>query len=141
MRDFAGFAISGNGGIELKAVATARPPGIAEERESRIAALPRGPGLPVRAGAADQRPRRLVLRLPFSERRIGATTIRLRVWIEVAGAAQVAQLRRTVTRKGRKTVEVRLMTGDAAADPATSASWVLSHWPVAAEDQGSWGSG
>ena len=49
---------------------------------------------------------------------------------------------RTVTRKGGETVEVvYLMTSDAAADPATLASWVRSHWPVAAEDQGSWGSG
>jgi hypothetical protein len=40
-------------------------------------------------------------------------------WIEVAGAAQVARLRRTVTRKGRKTVDVVcLITSGAAADPA-----------------------
>jgi hypothetical protein len=41
-------------------------------------------------------------------------------WIEFDGAAQVAQLRRTVTRKGRKTVEVAyLITSDRDADPAT----------------------
>jgi hypothetical protein len=52
-------------------------------------------------------------------------------WIEVVGAAQVAQLRRTVTRKGRKTVEVvYLITSDAAAGPATLASWVRSHWEI-----------
>jgi hypothetical protein len=28
-------------------------------------------------------------------------------WIDFAGAAQVAQVRRTVTRKGKKTVEAR----------------------------------
>ena len=34
-------------------------------------------------------------------------------WIEFAGAAQVAQLRRTVTKKGKKTVEVvYLITSD-----------------------------
>jgi predicted transposase YbfD/YdcC len=41
-------------------------------------------------------------------------------WIEFAGAAQVAQLRRTVTKKGKKTVEVAyLITSDRDADPAT----------------------
>ena len=39
-------------------------------------------------------------------------------WIEFAGAAQVAQVRRTVTRKGKKTVEVvYLITSDRGADP------------------------
>jgi hypothetical protein len=32
-------------------------------------------------------------------------------WIEFTGAAQVAQVRRTVTRKGRKTVEVVYLIG------------------------------
>ena len=46
-------------------------------------------------------------------------------WIEFAGAAQVAQLRRTVTRNGTKTVEVvYLITSDRNADPATLAAWV-----------------
>ena len=45
-------------------------------------------------------------------------------WIEFAGAAQVAQLRRTVTRNGKKTVEVvYLITSDRNADPATLAAW------------------
>jgi DDE_Tnp_1-associated/Transposase DDE domain len=40
--------------------------------------------------------------------------------IEFAGAAQVAQVRRTVTKKGKKTVEVvYLITSDSRADPAT----------------------
>jgi hypothetical protein len=41
-------------------------------------------------------------------------------WTGFAGAAQVAQVRRTVTRKGKKTVEVvYLVTSDRDADPAT----------------------
>ena len=39
-------------------------------------------------------------------------------WVEFAGAAQVAQVRRTVTRKGKKTVEVvYLITSDCDAGP------------------------
>ena len=46
-------------------------------------------------------------------------------WIGFAGAAQVAQVRRTVTKKGRKSVEVvYLITSDRDADPATLAAWV-----------------
>jgi predicted transposase YbfD/YdcC len=49
-------------------------------------------------------------------------------WIEFDGAAQVAQLRRTVTKKGNKTVEViYLITNDPDPDPATLAAWVRSH--------------
>src|SRR5580698_6254265 len=49
-------------------------------------------------------------------------------WIEFDGAAQVAQLRRTVTANGKKTVEVvYLITSDRDADPATLAAWVRSH--------------
>ena len=52
-------------------------------------------------------------------------------WIGFAGAAQVAQLRRTVTKKGRKTVEVvYLITSDRDAEPATLAAWVRSHWEI-----------
>jgi predicted transposase YbfD/YdcC len=52
-------------------------------------------------------------------------------WIGFAGAAQVAQLRRTVTKKGRKTVEVvYLITSDHDADPATLAAWVRGHWEI-----------
>ena len=52
-------------------------------------------------------------------------------WIGFDGAAQVAQLRRTVTRKGKKTVEVvYLITSDRDADPATLAAWVRSHWEI-----------
>ena len=44
-------------------------------------------------------------------------------WIEFDGAAQVAQLRRTVTKNGKKTVEVvYLITSDRHADPATLAA-------------------
>ena len=52
-------------------------------------------------------------------------------WIEFDGAAQVAQLRRTVTKKGKKTVEVvYLITSDSGADPATLAAWVRGHWHI-----------
>jgi predicted transposase YbfD/YdcC len=52
-------------------------------------------------------------------------------WIGFDGAAQVAQVRRTVTKKGRKTVEVvYLITSDRHADPATLAAWVRSHWEI-----------
>jgi predicted transposase YbfD/YdcC len=52
-------------------------------------------------------------------------------WIEFEGAAQVAQLRRTVTKNGKKTVEVvYLITSDRSADPATLAAWVRSHWEI-----------
>jgi predicted transposase YbfD/YdcC len=44
-------------------------------------------------------------------------------WTDFEGAAQVAQVRRTVTRKGKKTVEVvYVITSDADADPATPPS-------------------
>jgi predicted transposase YbfD/YdcC len=52
-------------------------------------------------------------------------------WIGFAGAAQVAQVRRTVTKKGKKTVEVvYLITSDRQADPATLAAWVRGHWEI-----------
>ena len=52
-------------------------------------------------------------------------------WIGFHGAAQVAQLRRTVTRNGKKTVEVvYLITSDRDADPATLATWVRGHWEI-----------
>jgi predicted transposase YbfD/YdcC len=52
-------------------------------------------------------------------------------WIGFDGAAQVAQLRRTVTQNGKKTVEVvYLITSDRDAGPATLAAWVRSHWEI-----------
>jgi predicted transposase YbfD/YdcC len=52
-------------------------------------------------------------------------------WIGFAGAAQVAQLRRTVTKNGKKTVEVvYLITSDRAASPGTLAAWVRGHWEI-----------
>ncbi|WP_281283310.1 ISAs1 family transposase [Trebonia kvetii] len=40
-------------------------------------------------------------------------------------------MRRTVTKNGRKTVEVvYLITSDRSADPATLAAWVRSHWEI-----------
>jgi hypothetical protein len=45
-------------------------------------------------------------------------------WIEFAGAAPVAQVRRTVTRKGKKTAEAAyLITSDRMAGPAALAAW------------------
>ena len=52
-------------------------------------------------------------------------------WIGFTGAAQVAQLRRTVTKKGKKTVEVvYLITSDRDAGPATLAAWVRTHQEI-----------
>jgi len=54
-------------------------------------------------------------------------------WIAFPGAAQVAQLRRTVTKAGRKTVEVVYLITSAnhtAAPAATLAAWVQGHWGV-----------
>ena len=52
-------------------------------------------------------------------------------WIGFAGAAQVAQLRRTVTKNGKKTVEVvYLITSDRDASPETLAAWVRGHWEI-----------
>jgi predicted transposase YbfD/YdcC len=52
-------------------------------------------------------------------------------WIEFDGAAQVAQLRRTVTKKGEKTVEVvYLITSDRDVSPAVLAAWARGHWHI-----------
>jgi predicted transposase YbfD/YdcC len=51
-------------------------------------------------------------------------------WIEFEGAAQVAQLRRTVTRNGKRTVEVVYLITSSDADPAALASWVKGHWEI-----------
>jgi predicted transposase YbfD/YdcC len=52
-------------------------------------------------------------------------------WIEFTGAAQVAQLRRTVTTKGKKTVEVvYLITSSRDAGPETLAAWARGHWHI-----------
>ncbi len=54
-------------------------------------------------------------------------------WIGFTGAAQVAQLRRTTTRAGKKTVEVVYLVTSAdhrATDPATLAGWVQDHWGI-----------
>jgi predicted transposase YbfD/YdcC len=58
-------------------------------------------------------------------------TVLAPAWIEFDGAAQVAQLRRTVTANGKKTVEVvYLITSDRDAGPATLAAWVRGHWEI-----------
>lgn len=54
-------------------------------------------------------------------------------WVEFPGAAQVAQLRRTVTTGGSKTVEVvyLITSADPAGTPPTTlASWVQGHWGI-----------
>ena len=60
-------------------------------------------------------------------------------WISFPGAAQVAQLRRTVTRGGRKSVEVVYVITSAdhhVAPPTTLAAWVQDHWRI--ENQLHW---
>ncbi len=54
-------------------------------------------------------------------------------WVDFPDAAQVAQVRRTLTKHGKKTVEVvYLITSadPAAAPPATLAAWVQGHWGI-----------
>jgi predicted transposase YbfD/YdcC len=60
-------------------------------------------------------------------------------WVTFPGAVQVAQLRRTVTRRGRKTIEVVYLITSAdhiAAPPAALAAWVQGHWGI--ENQLHW---
>ena len=60
-------------------------------------------------------------------------------WITFAGAAQVAQIRRTTTRGGKKTVEVVYVITSAdhrAAPPAVLAAWVQGHWGI--ENRSHW---
>lgn len=54
-------------------------------------------------------------------------------WIDFPGAAQIAQLRRTVTDKATKTVEVVYLITSAnytAAPPQRLAAWVQGHWSI-----------
>ncbi|WP_202806715.1 ISAs1 family transposase [Kribbella catacumbae] len=54
-------------------------------------------------------------------------------WVEFAGATQLAQVRRTVTRHGKKTIEVVYLITSAnhqAAPPTTLAAWVQGHWSI-----------
>lgn len=60
-------------------------------------------------------------------------------WIGFTAAAQIAQVRRTVTTKGTKTVEVVYLITSAnhqSAPPATLAAWVQGHWGI--ENQLHW---
>jgi predicted transposase YbfD/YdcC len=60
-------------------------------------------------------------------------------WAADAGAdvLAVAQVRCTVTKKGKKTVEVvYLITSDRDADPVALAAWVRGHWEI--ENQLHW---
>ncbi len=52
-------------------------------------------------------------------------------WVTFPGASQIAQIRRTVTRAGKKTVEVMYVITSVdhqEAPPATLAGWVQRHW-------------
>jgi len=54
-------------------------------------------------------------------------------WATFTGAAQIAQIRRTVTKNGAKSVEVVYVitsADHAAAPPATLAAWVQGHWGI-----------
>jgi predicted transposase YbfD/YdcC len=54
-------------------------------------------------------------------------------WVEFTGATQLAQVRRTVTRNGKKTIKVVYLITSAdhqAAPPATLAAWVQGHWGI-----------
>ena len=54
-------------------------------------------------------------------------------WITFAGAAQLAQIRRTVTARGKKTVEVVYVLTSAdhhGAPPTVLAGWVQKHWTI-----------
>jgi predicted transposase YbfD/YdcC len=63
-------------------------------------------------------------------------------WLDFHGAVQIAQLRRTVTRQGKKTVEVVYLITSAdhvTAPPATLAAWVQGHWGI--DESGALGPG
>jgi predicted transposase YbfD/YdcC len=54
-------------------------------------------------------------------------------WVDFTGAAQVAQIRRTSTRAGKKSVEVVYIitsADHAAAPPPVLATWVQQHWGI-----------
>jgi hypothetical protein len=60
-------------------------------------------------------------------------------WITFTGASQIAQIRRTVTRAGKKTVEVAYVitsAGCRAAPPHVLAAWVQGHWGI--ENRARW---
>jgi predicted transposase YbfD/YdcC len=60
-------------------------------------------------------------------------------WITFAGATQVAQIRRTTTRAGKKTIEVVYVITSAdhlCAPPTVLAEWVQGHWGI--ENRAHW---
>ena len=66
-----------------------------------------------------------------AHRAIKVTTVP--AWISFTGAVQIAQIRRTVTRQGKKSVEIVYVITSAdhrAASPATIAAWVQGHWAI-----------
>ncbi|MEI2779334.1 MAG: ISAs1 family transposase [Tetrasphaera sp.] len=57
-------------------------------------------------------------------------TVLVPAWISFPGAAQVAQLRRSVTVNGKRTVEVVYLITSADANPPVLAAWVQGHWAI-----------
>ena len=54
-------------------------------------------------------------------------------WVDFPGETQIAQVRRTTTRAGRKSVEVVYLITSAdhqAAPPATLTAWIQGHWGI-----------
>jgi predicted transposase YbfD/YdcC len=66
-----------------------------------------------------------------AHRAIKVTTVP--TWIAFPGAAQIAKIRRTTTRRGKKSVEVVYVITSAdhrTAPPTTLAAWVQGHWSI-----------
>jgi predicted transposase YbfD/YdcC len=57
-------------------------------------------------------------------------TVTVPDWVSFPGAVLLAQLRRTVTVKGKVTVEVVYVITSADVRPATLAAWVQGHWAI-----------
>ena len=91
---------------------------------------------PTRCAACKKLPWRDVGALSTGRgRRVRRTTkvVAAPTWITFAGAAQVAQIRRTTTRNGNTTVEVVYVITSAdhrAAPPTVLAAWIQGHWGV-----------
>ncbi len=71
-------------------------------------------------------------RKPYGRRaRRTINAVLVPAWTGFDGAAQVAQARRTVTRKGKMTARVvYLITSDRDADPPPWRPWARGHWEI-----------
>lgn len=61
-------------------------------------------------------------------------------WITITAASQIAQLRRTVAKTGKTTIEVVYLITSAdvrTTDPATLAAWDRGHWHIETSSTGS----